>query len=359
MKRIVIACDGTWNRADMDQPSNVLRLARAVAPHGADGIEQVVCHLDGVGSGRGTGWLARTIDKTLGGAMGFGLMENIAEAYRFLVFNHAPGDQIFLFGYSRGAFTARSLVGLIRNCGLLRRDAIDELPEALALYRSRGDEGHPNGALAREFRARNAVGGEEGWPELSYLGIWDTVGSLGIPKHLWWAARANRGLAFHDTALTSKVRAARHAVAIDERRRTFQPALWDNLAVLNAERPCLPYRQLWFPGTHGSIGGGTPEPLSNEALHWVAEGAIAEGLMLDPEARALWAEARDCRAAIPSEHGLLAQFVALGHRDRNGPADVAEIANAGRQRWSLLPDWRPGALKAVADELDMPPGFWI
>lgn len=240
MKRIVIACDGTWSRLDARHPTNVVKLAQAVSPEGPDGTAQVVFHLDGVGAGRGTGRLARGIDRALGGAFGAGLMGRLEEAYRLLAFNHAPGDEIFLFGFSRGAFTARSLAGLIRTAGIVGRGSAAAIPQALELYRRRGAGAHPEAEAARAFRAAHS-GGEA--PGLRYLGVWDTVGALGVPGHLRLAALCNRGLRFHDTALSGRVAAARHAVAIDERRRAFPPTLWDNLDALNAGRAEAPYRQ--------------------------------------------------------------------------------------------------------------------
>ena len=121
MKRIVIACDGTWNRLDARYPTNVAKLAQAVLPEGPDGVAQVVCHLDGVGTGRGTGRVAQATDRVLGGLIGEGLMATLEAAYRFLVFAYAPGDEVMLLGFSRGAYTARSLAGLVRSCGILER----------------------------------------------------------------------------------------------------------------------------------------------------------------------------------------------------------------------------------------------
>jgi uncharacterized protein (DUF2235 family) len=226
MKRIVIACDGTWNRLDADRQTNVAKLAEAVLPVAPDGVPQVVCHLDGVGSGRGTGRVARAIDRALGGTFGVGLEATLADAYRFLVFAYAPGDDVQLFGFSRGAYTARSLAGLIRVCGILERRHADAIPAALARYRAGGSA---DGALALAFRARHAAHVTTGTAEakyrsacglpagmplrIGYLGVWDTVGALGVPAHLALAARLNRGLQFHDTALSPMVAAARHAVA--------------------------------------------------------------------------------------------------------------------------------------------------
>ncbi len=211
MKRIVIACDGTWNRLDAACPTNVAKLAQAVLAAGPDGVAQVTYHLDGVGTGRGTGWLARGLDRVLGGMFGQGLMATIEEAYRFLVFAYAPGDEIFLFGFSRGAYTARSLAGLIRNSGILERAHAAAIPQALALYRARSAATGPDSAAACAFRARYAghvtTGAAEadwraarGLPaglalRLRYLGVWDTVGALGLPGHLRLAAWLNRGLA--------------------------------------------------------------------------------------------------------------------------------------------------------------------
>lgn len=351
MKRIVIACDGTWKRADAPCPTNVVKLAQAVLPDAPDGTTQLTLHLDGVGAGRGTGALARGIDRALGGAFGLGLMAVLEDAYRGLVFNHAPGDAIYLFGFSRGAFLARSLAGLIRTAGVIERGAAAAIPEALDLYRRRGPGAGPKDAAARAFRARLSGGAA---PRIAYLGVWDTVGALGIPGHLPLAARANRGLLFHDTALSKHVQAARHAVAIDERRRVFPPTLWDNLAVLNAGAPGQPYRQCWFPGDHGSVGGGGPSSaLSDDAALWVMEGAAAAGLAFDPAALARIAAGRDCRGPlIAARSGLLA--AALGHirADRDGPANASELAPAAVARWRADRAYRPRPLARLAPVLD-------
>ena len=296
-------------------------------------------------------------------------MANIADAYRFLVFAYAPGDEIYLFGFSRGAFTARSLAGLIRNCGILERAHAGAIPEALALYRARSAETGPDSDAACAFRARHAAHvttgrAEIGWRAarglpagtplgLAYLGVWDTVGALGVPGHLRLAALANRGLAFHDTALSRGVRAARHAVAIDERRRTFPPTLWDNLAVLNAGGAPA-YEQRWFPGDHGSVGGGgVVTALSDDALLWVAEGAAAQGLALDPAALAAWRDGRDWRGPLAARRAptTIGRLLALDSRDRGGPAGVAELADAALRRWRGDPGYRPRALRRVAAAL--------
>ena len=367
MKRIVIACDGTWSRLDARFPTNVAKFAQAVLPVGTDGVAQVACHLDGVGTGRGTGRVARATDRLLGGALGEGLVATLEAAYRFLVFVYAPGDEVYLLGFSRGAYTARSLAGLIRNCGILERAHAAAIPAALALYRARTPETGPDADAACAFRVAHAGHvttdpGEAAWRaarglpagaalRLAYVGVWDTVGGLGVPGRLALARWVNRGLAFHDTSLSPMVAAARHAVAIDERRRVFPPTLWDNLDALGSG-PDTAYRQRWFPGDHSAVGGGGPvTSLSDDALVWIAEGAAAAGLALDPAAVAAWREARDCHGPLRASGWSLGRLLALDSGDRAGPARVADLADAAVRRWRGDPAYRPRTLARVAAAL--------
>ena len=124
-KRIVISSDGTWNRPDQKNPTNVIKMARAILPTAPDGKCQVVFYDQGVGTGK-------RLDRWLGGAFGQGLEKNVEDAYRFLMHNYDEGDEIYLFGFSRGAFTARSTVGMIRNSGLLHKTHADRFSKAYA-----------------------------------------------------------------------------------------------------------------------------------------------------------------------------------------------------------------------------------
>lgn len=366
MKRIVIACDGTWNRLDAAYPTNVAKLVRAVLPVAHGAVPQIACHLDGVGTGRGTGRLAQAADRVLGGALGLGLMATLEEAYRFLVFTYAPGDEIHLLGFSRGAFMARSLAGLLRTCGIVERRQAPAIGEAIALYQRRTEVGGADGAEALAFRARYAAQvttspREADWRRTSglpvgtplaigYLGVWDTVGALGIPSHFALAPRLNRALAFHDTALSRLVRSARHAVAIDERRRTFPPTLWANLDALNGDAGRLAYAQRWFPGDHASVGGGGPvTELSDDALLWIAEGAVEAGLALEPAAVASWNRARNPLGPLRARPrmSLLGRLLALDARDRAGPWRLAELAEAAVRRWHADPAYRPRPLRRL------------
>ena len=262
-KRIVICCDGTWNTPDQPVPSNVVQMARSVAPQAQDGTTQVVFYDQGVGT---TG---NILDSVLGGAFGQGLEKNILDAYRFLIHNYVEDDELFIFGFSRGAYTARSLVGLLRNCGLLHKRDADLVPDAFTLYRRKN--AGPNSREAEEFRAAHAH--EVG---VKFLGVWDTVGALGLPvrglRHL--AARRHE---FHDVELSSIVHHAYHALAIDERRCAFRASLWK-------EKPKADQvvEQVWFPGVHADVGGGYPERgLGNVTFTWMASKAVACGLELD------------------------------------------------------------------------------
>ncbi|RMG56380.1 MAG: DUF2235 domain-containing protein [Gammaproteobacteria bacterium] len=262
MKRIVICADGTWNSPEQGEPTNILQIARGIRPVDATGIEQVVFYDWGLGTDR---------KRISGGISGDGIDKNIMDGYRFLVHNHEPGDAIFLFGFSRGAYTVRSLAGFIRNCGLLRREHADRIPEAYRLYRKRNRNTGPDAPLARDFRARYAVADIT---PIEFLGAFDTVGALGIPLP-FWGTLGEAEFLFHDTEPSRIIRHARHAVSIDENRQDFEPTLW-------SDKPGLDLRQAWFAGVHADIGGGYRERgLSNCALRWMLDEARACGLVFE------------------------------------------------------------------------------
>lgn len=268
MKRLIVCCDGTWNRLDQPSPTNVVRIKAAIADRDAGGNEQRVHYEPGVGT--------RPRERYLGGGLGVGLSRNVRACYRFLVDSYEPGDELYFFGFSRGAFTARSTVGLVRNSGILRRDERGRVDEAYALYRDRGDEHHPSGAVARRFRA------DFSHPDtpIHFIGVWDTVGALGIPIPLVPRSVTKRWT-FHDPELSSHVRHAFHALAIDERRGPFKPTLW--LQQPDAHDQVL--EQRWFAGVHSDVGGGYEDTaLSALPLAWLAERARECELVLDVDA---------------------------------------------------------------------------
>ena len=155
MKNVVLCFDGTWNTADAEFPTNVVKTAQMVLPVDASRAEQVVFYDEGVGATRVV--VAKSINNFLGGAFGVGLMDNIEQAYRFLAFNYAPGDKIFIFGFSRGAFSARSFCGLIRTCGVLRKENIGKVREAIKLYRKSRPQGRARHQGVRRSSAKRTV----------------------------------------------------------------------------------------------------------------------------------------------------------------------------------------------------------
>lgn len=271
-KKIVVCCDGTWNRADQKTsagrpvPTNVTKFALSVAPESSDGLEQRVYYQEGVG--------VRASERIVGGAFGLGLSRNIRAAYRFLVETYEPGDILYLVGFSRGAFTARSLAGFIRNAGILRPEHSNLIDKAYTLYRKRSSATHPNSVAARLFRSSYSREAD-----IHFIGVWDTVGANGIPLSGWRLINViNRRWQFHDTQLSGTVKNAYHAIAIDEKRRPFEPTLWTR-----PERGRLEddqrVRQVWFSGVHSDVGGGYEETgLSDISLQWIAASAEKDGL---------------------------------------------------------------------------------
>lgn len=270
MKRLVVCCDGTWNKPDSQTVTNVEKIARTVQgdPIAAGGVYQLVYYVSGVGAG------SYRADKILGGAFGFGLFHNVIACYRFLAQNYEPGDEIFIVGFSRGAYTARSVAGMVGRVGLLTKVSLVEerLPTAVQMYRrTDGPEG-AFGASAEEFKHDHCHSAK-----VSFLGVFDTVGALGVPG----LQRAPR---FHDVQLSRQVERARHALAIDETRLKFAPTLWeapeDAAADASTEDPRV--KQVWFEGAHSDVGGGYRDTgLSDTSLLWMAREAHAAGLVFD------------------------------------------------------------------------------
>src|SRR6266404_60027 len=268
-KKLIICADGTWNDEDgAGGQTNVAKIHRALQNSFIEGFNQWVCYVTGVGTRLG--------ERIRGGAFGYGLSNNILEAYRFLVEQYEEGAKLYFFGFSRGAYTARSLAGFIRNSGLLRREYIDRIEDAFALYRDRSDASYPDADQSKQFRAQYAYE-----PGIEFIGVWDTVGSLGIPlprlRLLGWITRLlNKDWQFHDTKLSSKVKHAYHAVSIHERRGNFVPTLWEK----QDHSTDQVLEQVWFPGVHCDVGGSyRATSLSDASLLWMVDRAKSNGLL--------------------------------------------------------------------------------
>lgn len=393
-KRLVFCFDGTWNKLSADVPTNVAKIAQMVCPIDNDGKPQIVYYDEGIGTNV---WKGRRMYE---GATGKGLMDKLRAAYRFLIFNYEPGDEIFAFGFSRGAFTARSFLGFIRHAGILDVVSANKIDEAIQLYRHApaGQTGEES-EEALKFRFRYCRGvcvskadREYRWrqdPEsmsrelllldLKYLGVWDTVSALGVPQPVPFSKSINDKYGFHDAVLTSKIASARHAIAIDELRPTFRHvgfgrkkvAELNDLAAEERETPFeeweLPYMEKWFPGVHGAVGGGgARRGLSDFTLQWILTGARRAGLCVrsDDDAQTFRMSPNSFdhlqnTAASSRFSRAVAKVRGLLHSPRKGPTHGDEIALSTFQRWhaapELLPDrkpYRPGALKEVAQAMD-------
>jgi uncharacterized protein (DUF2235 family) len=271
MKRIVICADGTWNTRDQindergkRRPTNVTKVARGVRPRASNGVDQVVFYHDGLGTGG-------PLDKVSGGAFGTGIEENIRALYRFLIYNWEPNDEIYLFGFSRGAFTVRTLAGFMNLVGLVDKDGDYFVPDLYACYENNQRPGSPE--WDRAFRR---ITNKRPCPPITFIGVWDTVGSLGAPGLLGWFLNSGK-YEYHNVRITPEMQHCYHALAIDERRKPFEPTLWQRPAGWTGT-----LEQVWFAGVHTNVGGSCRwDGLANEALHWMVEKAEGLGLEFD------------------------------------------------------------------------------
>jgi uncharacterized protein (DUF2235 family) len=281
MKRLITCSDGTWNKpgnTDRGQrvETNVEKMYQCICSYD-NSTGQPIAQFKFYDKGVGTGYSWKS--NLLGGITGAGIDKNIKDIYTFLITNYEPGDEIYLFGFSRGAYTARSIGGLIRNCGILKPEYLGLVDKAYELYRMRDEYTCPESDMMVGFRKQYAW---EDVTPIKFIGVWDTVGSLGMPLP-WYRSWNMRKYQFHDVTLSSSVENAFHALAIDERRKMFTPALWQlsNTVKNNPNHP-QQVEQRWFAGVHSNIGGGYADTgLSDLALKWLAKQAHQIGLCYD------------------------------------------------------------------------------
>jgi uncharacterized protein (DUF2235 family) len=353
-RRLIALFDGTWERVRSD--TNVERFRELLAPAGG-ASEQVCKYFKGVG-------VAPGIEHLLGGAFGMGLSENVEKGFLWLSRTWRDGDEIWLFGFSRGAYTARSLGGLIRKCGLLKPDAggsvtSDAVAAAYALYRN---DLHPDDPQMLAFRAAHSR--EVG---IRFIGVWETVGSLGIPGVASWFPFARSRYAFHDTDLSKIVQYAYQALALDERRVDFAPTKWTRPAATLApgESPTawkpeqIEVEQRWFVGSHSDVGGGvttdgagkSPDTLPDVTLAWLQARAAAAGLAF----KETFVPPENAERATPNNS--YAQFMGGIYRVFKKPYDRAigggvneTIDTSVWLKWRETPDYRPPSLQNALDE---------
>ena len=322
-RKLVVCMDGTWNKPGQEDQNvktqtNVLKLRDALAKL----PDQITGYFEGVG--------ANPRDKLAGGAFGWGLFDQIKDGYRFLREQFQPGDRIYIFGFSRGAYSARSLSGMVLRCGILKRDANPTFPDLGSDLLTTQDDGNLRTDVvdrvfalykrAYEDRHRAEVASFKQWychdTAVRFVGVWDTVGSLGIPRGVipfldkFDEALDEKLYAFLDTDLNPRVEAAYHAVAIDEHRKPFVPTLWtDPKGVpLRVNVAGSSVEQTWFVGAHSNVGGGYADSgLSDIALKWMIERATKNGLQSDPAALAAIQP-----AALAKRRDSLGEFIDVG-----------------------------------------------
>ncbi len=354
-RKLVLLFDGTWNKPESN--TNVERLRRLVAPVDAQGNLQLVNYIPGVGVKPGLGHL-------LGGAFGYGLSDHVKNGYRWLCETWQPGDDIYLFGFSRGAYTARSLGGLIRKCGLLKCATDDtvariEVNRAYDFYRD--VEIKPSDPLALTFRHEHS-----NEVNIHFIGVWDTVGSMGIPVTASWFPFARARYQFHDTELSKIVKYAYQALALDEHRGDFKPAVWTRNpytvkageSLTSKKHEQIAIEQRWFIGSHSDVGGGNdcdgagrkPDPLPDLPLAWLQDKAIVAGLACTER----FQPASDAASGVPRDsykefmHGLYKEFKPPFDRTLSGGVNE-KVDESVWRRWLADPSYRsPSLVRALA-----------
>ncbi len=343
-KNIIICSDGTGNTAIKSRGTNVFKLFESVNLH--QDKKQLAIYDDGVGTE------SLKIFRILGGAFGFGLARNVRQLYTELVRIYEPGDQLYLFGFSRGAFTVRTLAGMICKLGILDHDSCPSNGELNARVRQAYRE-HRRGQRAAveigldfifswliplyykltfrkyyrtegvaSFRRNHAVHHPEFNPDgegrIRFIGVWDTVAAVGFP--LWGVATFINKFIYHymfpDTKLHPNVQQACHALSIDDQRKTFHPLMWDIREDSNKDR----IRQVWFAGVHANVGGGYPKQgMSLLPLVWMLDHARHAGLEFITQNIEVFARAQNVHDKLyDSRAGIYSYF-------RYAPRDIYRI----------------------------------
>lgn len=348
-RRLIICCDGTWQDLAKGYPTNVVKMAQAVKPLDDTGnhhIHQIVYYDEGIGTKQTNSKVTDTLIQIGGGALGIGIDHKIQDAYRFLCLNYEPLDEIYLFGFSRGAYTVRCLAGLIYNCGLLYREFIRQIPEAYDIYREKQNRDNaPNGKNAINFR--NKYGRRV---PIKALCCWDTVASLGIPDlvhSLHWDEKFNERYRFYDATINPTIEKAFHAVAIDEIRKVFDVTLMrPHPTQITKQKEQVV--QMWFPGGHGCVGGGSQEEcgLSDAALLWMMEQVEPLGLALD-KSYVQYGIHPNCNACFDNKPKW--PFNIAGTVIRKFEGDFINLHQSVKNRWTDLMNIDPPYQPAIPE----------
>ena len=333
MKKIVFCCDGTWNHPKnkdsvSNTDTNVYKLYKALPTTAT----QCPRYDDGVGAD------TSLVEHLLGGAFGEGLFAKIREGYTKIAHDYQDGDTIYLFGFSRGAYTARSISGMLTACGLPTNLTDDAINDAFNTYRM--TPGSPERASAKaDLTAK--YGNRPVTIEM--IGVWDTVGSLGVPSLLGGVDPIRYG--FLDTKLSPQVKSAYQAIAIDEKRLSFPPTLWDG-----DPAPGQTVEQVWFTGCHSSVGGGCPDNgLSDITLKWMLMKCKEHGLEIDP---GMWAKYEGLDTSVHALDTIDESWSPLwGLPKHRQVASDSTIASSVAARLQHLADYLPANLVLTAERL--------
>jgi uncharacterized protein (DUF2235 family) len=342
-KRIVVLSDGTGNAAASIWRTNVWRMFESIIV--SDPTRQVAFYDDGVGTSRlkPLAWL--------GGMFGFGLKRNVIECYKFICRNYKPGAELFLFGFSRGAFTVRMLADWVLSQGLVAYENNEtELSRlAIASYRSYRKERCLTTVFKVEVPFRilrdiilrtpySAVRNLD-QPVIRFIGVWDTVAAYGLPvaELTRFVSHWVLPLELPDTVLNKNVARACHALSVDDERKTFYPVLWtekdeksaelaaDGCGYIWGER----ISQVWFPGVHSNVGGGYPDDsLAYVPLVWMMKQASRCGLSFKESDKYEPDALRRARSAAYKDGRLYNPRSGLGAYYRYGPRKIFELCNA-------------------------------
>jgi uncharacterized protein (DUF2235 family) len=326
-KRIILCTDGTWDSSGNN--TNVFKLFNMIATT----PNQFPFYDDGVGVD------GNAVEKLLGGALGAGLQQKVKEGYTQIAHLYEAEDEIFLFGFSRGAYTARSLAGMIAISGLPTQSFDQDCVEhAFAAYRNKDQRAKILADLNTKYAMFDA--------KITMVGVWDTVGSLGIPAIFGGVSPTLYG--FLDVGLHPDVLHACQALAIDERRAEFPPTLWQPDPA-NAQTQTV--EQIWFTGVHSDVGGSYAEAgLSDITLSWMVRNATALGLEITDAAKARYGSLPEAKHALDVKHeswGVVWGFP----RSRSLPKN-ASISNSVAIRHQNDSSYRPSNLSVANGVLD-------
>ena len=321
-RNIILLSDGTGNGAAKRNKTNVWRLYDALDLHRQD---QIAFYDDGVGSQEFLPF------KLIGGAVGWGLKKNVRQLYKFLCRNYREEDRVYLFGFSRGAFTVRMLAGMIAYCGVYTQFSNEEDLDKAArhnynAFRSHFDSGLLTQLLRKKF-GKTEPRPAQHEPEIEFLGVWDTVDAYGLPidelAYVW--DKLVYPIYFPDFILHEKVKKACHALSIDDERKTFHPLLWDESQEKIANR----IEQVWFPGVHSDVGGGYPEyTLALVPLDWMLTKVEAASSEEGSSGLHLIAQRREEIHRHSDWHGPQHDSRALaGSYYRYSPRDIDKLCN--------------------------------